>query len=194
MNHEKELYRSASRNAQSEQEMARRKKWDERGKKFWSAFLFTKDGKPKSGYGIYTFCLAVLFLFMYGGAYVASIGVMHPVIGGLPVLLENLIESALATAVSLAVVFILHKLLEDKRLMLGAHIWLDAIAVACVISMLIFLKGSGAYATLFNLIFWYIFIPLGCGTILSAWLCKRDYHPKQEAEAEPAWKKYIRRD
>ncbi|MCD8124746.1 MAG: hypothetical protein LUE23_06885 [Lachnospiraceae bacterium] len=55
-------------NAYSEQERKkheRKEKWNKRKNSFWKAFLFTKDGKPKSGFLVYTFCLSLVFLALY---------------------------------------------------------------------------------------------------------------------------------
>ena len=42
----------------------RKEKWAKREKSFWKAFLFTEDGKPKSGFLVYTFCLSLVFVLL----------------------------------------------------------------------------------------------------------------------------------
>ena len=43
----------------------RKEKWAKREKSFWKAFLFTEDGKPKSGLMVYTFCLSLVYVLLY---------------------------------------------------------------------------------------------------------------------------------
>ena len=45
---------------------------------FWKAFLFTEDGKPKSGLMVYTFCLSLVYVPLYMAAFYFSIEWLTP--------------------------------------------------------------------------------------------------------------------
>ena len=98
----------------------RQKKWDERARSFWRAFLCTEDGKPKSGFLVYTFSLSIVFiaLLLIGFHYIVDW--LPPLTESWPVALGNLFASLCVSAAVLLVGYVLHRLLSDKRLMLGA--------------------------------------------------------------------------
>ena len=43
----------------------KKKQTQSRADRFWSAFLFTENGKPKSSTLLYTFCLSFVLLAVY---------------------------------------------------------------------------------------------------------------------------------
>ena len=182
------------RDAEREQRRAaRKKKWAEREKGFWKAFLFTEDGKPKSGLMVYTFCLSFVMLGIYLAAFFFAIEKLTGPTAGLPVFLGNLIQSLAASAVGLLLSFVLHKLLPDKRLVFGSYLWLVLYAVASLITLLIMLRGTGAAGALFTFFGWFVAVPLVLGVAVSYLLYRRDYVPDRTAEERPAWKKYTDR-
>ena len=172
----------------------RKKKWDERGQKFWSAFLFTENGKPKSGFIIYTFCLAIVFFALYFAGFYFLVDLLAPLVKGWPVIFGNLFSSLCCSAVGLIVGYAFHRWFSDKRLILGAHIWLAILAVASIITMAIMLKGTGAMPEFMKFFLWFVIIPVCLGLVVFYRLYRRDHHPKAEKEEEPDYKKYIRRD
>ena len=171
----------------------RKNKWEERSKKFWKTFLFTEDGKPKSGFFIYTFCLSFLMLVIYLVAFNYATEWLTPVFAPLPVPLSNLLISLASGCCGIAVSIGLHYLLADKRLMFGTHLWLALYAVASLIAMAFLLKGTGAYGVFLVFFGWFVVIPVTLGTLTGWLLMKRDYKPKQELPAKPDWKKYTER-
>ena len=172
----------------------RKKKWDERGKKFWSTFLFTENGKPKSGFLVYTFCLAIAFFAIYYASFYFLVDLIAPLVEGWPVWFGNLISSLCCSAVGLIAGCLLHRWFSDKRLMLGAHLWLVLLAVASVIAMAVMLKGTGAMGEFMVFFIWFAVIPLCLGLLVFYRLYRRDYHPVDKTkEEEPEYKKYIRR-
>ena len=60
----------------------KKRKSEERSKKFWSTFLFTENGKPKSGFLIYTFCLAIAFFAFHYASFYFIIDWLEPVTRG----------------------------------------------------------------------------------------------------------------
>ena len=181
------------RDAEREQRRAsRKKKWAEREKGFWKAFLFTENGKPKSGLMIYTFCLSFVLLGIYFAAFFLALEYLTGPTAALPVFLGNLIQSLVASALGLLLSFLLHKLLPDKRLVFGSYLWLVLYAAASLITLLIMLRGTGAASAMLTFFGWFVAIPLVLGTAVSYLLYRRDYSPPR-VEEEPAWKKYTQR-
>lgn len=172
------------------------REWNEKVTKaansFWSAFQMTENGKPKSALLVYTFCLSFVMLAVYVGAFFVVIQGLHNLTAGLPVFLGNLIQALAAAIVGLLVSILLHFVLPDKRLMFGAYLWLTLYAVACLITLLIFLRGTGAVAALLTFYGWFVVIPLVLGLAVTYYLFRRDYVPPRQDE-EPAWKKSIQR-
>ena len=181
------------RDAEREQRRAsRKKKWAEREKSFWKAFLFTEDGKPKSGLFLYTFCLSFVLLGVYLAAFFFSIEKLTGPTQNLPVFWGNLIESLAASIVGLLLTLLLHKLLPDKRLMFGSYLWLALYAVASLITLLVILRGTGASGALFTFFGWFVAVPLALGLIVSYLLYRHDYSAPSHEE-QPAWKQYTQR-
>lgn len=172
------------------------KEWNEKVTKaadsFWSAFRMTENGKPKSGLLVYTFCLSFVMLAVYGAAFFVVIEGLHNLTAGMPVFWGNLIQSLAAAIVGLLVSMLLHFVLPDKRLMFGTYLWLALYAVACLITLLIYLQGTGAVGALLTFYGWFVVIPLALGLVVTHYLFRRDYVPPKPDD-EPAWKKSIQR-
>ena len=171
----------------------RKKRWEKREKKFWRTFLFTEEGKPKSGFGIYTFCLSFVYLAFYMVGFQLVTEYLTEPMAAWPVKLANLCQALLAGAFGVALVGVLHKLLSDKRLALGGHLWLAVYAVAVLIYMLFALRGSGATGAFLTFYGWFVVIPLCLGLGASYLMYRRDWRPPQRPEEEPAWRKYTKR-
>lgn len=194
MERNRNLNRQTSDLERESRRQARQKKWDERGKRFWRTFLFTENGKPKSGFLIYTFCLSIVFIALYLVAYSFLVDWLAPLTESWPVVLGNLTGSLCVSAAVLLVGCVLHRLLSDKRLMLGTYLWLLLYAVASVITMAIMLEDAEAMGAFWRFALWFLLIPLALGLVLFYLLYRRDHKPETAApEEEPAWKKYVRR-
>lgn len=189
MNHRSELENSR-REAERE---ARRKKWDERGKRFWSSFLFTENGKPKSALMIYTFSLSVVFIAIHLAGFHYIVDLLTPLTESWPVLWGNLLGSLSVSALAVGVGCVLHRLMSDKRLMFGTYLWLALYVAASIVTMAIMLRGTGAMPEFMIFALWFLLIPLALGLLVFYLLYRRDHHPAPPPEAEPEWKKYVRR-
>ena len=175
-----------------EKQKARAKKWEERGRKFWRAFLFTKDGRPKSGFMIYTFCLSFVVIGIYLLLFWAVIEILYPFIGSWPVVPQNLLQTLIVAFLGLMPAWAIHNFVEEKRLMLGTYLWLALYTIAAIVTELIILKGTGTYKEFFIFLAWFVLIPLLSGLIFTAYLAKRDYKPPVKKDTDvPSWKKYI---
>lgn len=171
----------------------RKKTWEKREKKFWRTFLFTEEGKPKSGFGIYTFCLSFVFLAFYILGFHLVTEYLTGPMAGWPVKLANLCQAALAGLFGTALTWVCHKLLSDKRLALGGHMWLAAYAVAVLIYMLFALRGTGAIGAFLTFYGWFVVIPLCLGLGCAYAMYRRDWRPPVKPEPEPEWRKYTKR-
>lgn len=162
-----------SRKLEQLRQEERNRVWKERGDRFWGAFLFTKDGKVKSTLLLYSFCLCVVFAAVYAAAYVFFVNLLHPMLEGASTTWINFVEAAVPTLVGTAVCA-LAWFLPEKRLLPAAYLWLAALAIACLVAMLIILGGDTQAQMLF-LQFFGLFVPapilLGGG--LSLWLYRR---------------------
>lgn len=188
-----DFYQQVQDIEKEQRKTARKKKWDEREKKFWKTFLFTENGKPKSGLMVYTFCLSFVLLGVYIAAFFFAIEALTSLTAGLPVFLGNLLQSLAAGAAGMLLGMLLHVLLPDKRLVFGTYLWLVLYAVVSLITLLIMLRGTGAAGALFTFYGWFVAIPLAMGLAASYALYRKDYAPSHTQEEEPAWKKYTQR-
>ncbi|MDE6933577.1 MAG: hypothetical protein K2P37_12925 [Oscillospiraceae bacterium] len=170
----------------------RKEKWAKREKNFWKAFLFTEDGKPKSGLMVYTFCLSIVFVLLYIGAFNLIINWLSPVTAEWPVFAGNLVQSLTAGVVGVLVTLILHRIFSEKRLMLGTYLWLAGYILLVSVSMIFMLGDWEAFAAFLHFFAWFAVIPVALGLIVSYFLYRRDYVPPKREEDQP-WKKFTQR-
>lgn len=182
--------REAEKEARKKQ---RKEKWAKREKSFWKAFLFTKDGKPKSGLLIYTFCLSFLFIGLYILMFSCFIDWLTPALESFSPVLSNLAVSAAVSAVGILAGALLHRFLRDKRLFFGTCLWLTVYLAAVLVTMLLMLRGTGGIEAFLYFFLWFMVIPVLSGLLVSFLLFRKDYRPEtQQTEPEP-WKKYTQR-
>lgn len=170
----------------------RKEKWAKREKNFWKAFLFTEDGKPKSGLMVYTFCLSIVFVLLYIGAFNLIINWLSPVTAEWPVFAGNLVQSLAAGVVGVLVTLILHRIFSEKRLMLGTYLWLAGYILLVSVSMIFMLGDWEAFVAFLHFFAWFAVIPVILGLIVSCFLYRRDYVPPKREEDQP-WKKFTQR-
>lgn len=170
----------------------RKEKWAKREKNFWKAFLFTEDGKPKSGLMVYTFCLSIVFVLLYIGAFNLIINWLSPVTAEWPVFAGNLVQSLTAGVVGVLVTLILHRIFSEKRLMLGTYLWLAGYILLVSVSMIFMLGDWEAFVAFLHFFAWFAAIPVALGLIVSYFLYRRDYVPPKREEDQP-WKKFTQR-
>ena len=182
--------REAEKEARRKQ---RKEKWAKREKGFWKAFLFTKDGKPKSGLLIYTFCLSFLFIGLFILTFFFFIDWLTPMLESAPPVLSNLAVSAAVSAVGILAGALLHRFLQEKRLFFGTYLWLTVYLAAVLVTMLLMLRGTGGTEAFLYFFLWFMAIPVLSGLPVSYLLFRKDYKPAaQQGEPEP-WKKYTQR-
>lgn len=109
---------------------------------FWSAFQMTEGGKVKSTLLLYSFCLCWVFIAVYGLAFFFLVPPLHALIGGAPVLLVNLAESLVPAILGAAVCGLAWLLPGDRRLLPASYLWLALLMLACLIALLIMLRGE----------------------------------------------------
>ena len=171
----------------------RQKKWDERARSFWKTFLFTENGKPKSGFLVYTFSLSIVFIALLLIGFNFIVDWLSPLTASWPVALGNLFASLCVSAAVLLIGSVLHHLLGDKRLMLGTYLWLLLYLVASVTTMALLLRDWETLRVFLHFVLWFAAIPVGLGLLLFYLLYRRDYRAPVPVQEEPAWKKYVRR-
>lgn len=193
MDKQDDFYRQVDRAERERRKQERKEKWRKRERSFWKTFLFTENGKPKSGLMIYTFCLSFVFLGVYIGAFYLVIEALTVPLSGLPPVLGNLIQSLLVGAVGAAISALLHLLLSDKRLAFGTHLWLALYTVAAGITLCLMLQEREAIWAMLTFALWFAVIPVAFGMLVTYLLYRRDYRPVQPAEEKPEWKKYTDR-
>lgn len=193
MNEQDELFRQERAREQDKARRERQKRRDDRSKRFWSTFLFTENGKPKSGFLVYTFCLSIVFIALYLLAFSYLVDLLAPMTRSWPAFWGNLFGSLCVSVAVLLVGVLLHRLFSDKRLMLGTYLWLLLYIAAAVVYMAVYLRGDGTMREFMSFALWFAIIPVVLGTILFFFLCRRDHHPAPPVEEEPEWKKYVKR-
>lgn len=192
MDHQDDFYQQIHDMDKQRSRAARKEKWEKREKSFWKAFLFTENGKPKSGLILYTFCLSFLFLLLYLAIFSLVLEYLGKPLEAVPAFWGNLLQSLAAGALGLACAWLAHRLLPDKRLIFGSYLWLALFALAAVITLLIMLRGTGASGGMLVFFGWFVAIPLAMGLAGSYALYRWDYAPAPAQEDAP-WKKYTQR-
>lgn len=192
MDRNNDFYRQIDAAERERAKKERKEKWAKREKSFWKAFLFTEDGKPKSGLMVYTFCLSLVYVLLYIAAFNCSIEWLSPITASWPVLAGNLLQSLAAGAALALLSLVLHRLFADKRLLFGCHLWLAVYALLVCVSMLFLLGDRDAFGAFLHFFFWFILIPVSMGLTVTFLLYRRDYTPPRREEEQP-WKKFTQR-
>ncbi len=152
---------------------------------FWRAFLFTKDGAPKSSYGIYTFCLSIFFMFLYLAVFAFLPDMLKPITDRLPVTVGNLTGALLCSMAVLPAVFGVHRISGGRRLVLGAYLWISLYAVAVLIAESVILGNDRAAQKGFLVFFlWFILIPAVTGLAFSLLLCRKEKDGNDETKGD----------
>lgn len=165
---------------------------ESRAERFWSAFRFTENGRPKSGLGVYTFSLSLAFAAVYFLCYEGAIRLLSGPLSRLSVWQANLLTALSATIPGAALCCLPHRFFSDKRLALGGHLWLCLYAAAVLVIMLALLGFTRAYGAFLVFFGWFVLPPVGLGTLLSALLYRKDRRPPRAPE-EPEWRRYVNR-
>lgn len=192
MNQNNDFYRQIEDAERERAKKERKEKWAKRERSFWKAFLFTEDGKPKSGFLVYTFCLSLVYVLLLIGAFNLAITWLSPVTAEWPVFAGNLVQSLAASGVGILAALILHRVFGDKRLMLGCYLWLAAYGVLVCVSMVFMLGDREAFAAFLHFFAWFAAIPVVLGLVVTYLLYRKDYVPPKPEDEQP-WKKFTQR-
>jgi hypothetical protein len=146
---------------------------------FWSAFQMMENGRVKSTLMLYSFCLCWVFAAVYGAAIALLIGPLHMLMAGSPVFLENLVTALVPAVLGTAVCCLTWLLPGDKRKLPAAYLWLTLLMLACLIALLILLKGEqGAQILALQFFGMFVLIPLIMGDGMSILLFYRYWKHK----------------
>ena len=163
----------------------RQKEIDERvGKfadKFWGAFQMTENGRVKSTILLYSFCLCWVLLAVYGGCFALLNPWLDSLLSGsaLPVWLISLVEALAPAAAGTAAASLVWLLPGDKRLLPAGYLWLTLLMLACLIALLILLKGEqGAQILALQFFGMFVLVPLIMGDGMSILLFYRYWKHK----------------
>ncbi len=109
------------------------------------SLFFEENGKPKSAALLYSFLLAILFVLIYGAAYLLLLEPIEKGLADAPVWARNLAEYLLP-ALAGSGLCLLFTLLpgEKKRLVAGAYLWLAVLLVAMMLFELCLIDWSDA--------------------------------------------------
>lgn len=146
---------------------------------FWSAFQMVENGRVKSTLMLYSFCLCWVFAAVHGGAVALLITPLHALMDGAPVFLENLVTALVPAVLGTAVCGLAWFLPGDKRKLPAAYLWLTLLMLACLIALLVLLKGErGAQILALQFFGMFVLVPLILGDGLSMLLFYRYWKHK----------------
>ena len=146
---------------------------------FWSAFQMMENGRVKSTLMLYSFCLCWVFAAVYGAAIALLIGPLHMLMAGSPVFLENLVTALVPAVLGTAVCCLTWLLPGDKRKLPAAYLWLTLLMLACLIALLVLLKGEqGAQILALQFFGMFVLVPLIMGAGMSILLFYRYWKHK----------------
>lgn len=169
--HEKELH-------QAERAKERAKRADS----FWNAFQMTENGRIKSTLLLNSFCLAILFVAVYAVTFLLLTDPIHSLFSGAPLAVENVVNALVPAVVGTAVCSLFHFLCQPQTLV-AAYLWLAALSVACLVTMVILLRGeSGAIQLFLQFFAMLIPAPLVCGLASTCWVLRRKQRSGTSAE------------
>ena len=147
--------------------------------KFWGAFQMMENGRVKSTLMLYSFCLCWVFAAVYGAAIALLIGPLHMLMAGSPVFLENLVTALVPAVLGTAVCCLTWLLPGDKRKLPAAYLWLTLLMLACLIALLVLLKGEqGAQILALQFFGMFVLVPLILGDGMSILLFYRYWKHK----------------
>lgn len=125
---------------------------------FWSAFQMTENGKVKSTLLLNSFCLCAVLIALYAVLFVFLIDPLHALTEELSPLVDNLVGALVPAVIGAAVGSLTWPLFKEKRTLPMAYLWMLVLALACLITMLVLLRGE-SQATMLFLQFFVLFVP-----------------------------------
>ena len=143
-----------------------------RADRFWSIFLFTKDGRVKNPLIIYSFSLSFVLLAVFGAAYFFLIDPVHHLFSGAPAWQTGLAESLLPALAGSALLLMLQKATGNRVYLPASYVWLLVYAAFVILWMLLRIPSGEERAFFLDLFVRLIPAPLVLGGI-PAWLLYR---------------------
>lgn len=125
---------------------------------FWSAFQMTENGKVKSTLLLYSFCLCWVFIAVYGALFAVLIDPIHAMTAGMPLLVENLVSALVPAILGTGICSLAWFLPGDKRLLPASYLWLALLMLACLVTLLFYLRGEEYVSTALILQFFGMFV------------------------------------
>lgn len=120
---------------------------------FWSAFQMTENGKVKSTLLLYSFCLCWVYIAVYVIAFAFLLDPLDALVSGAPTVVACLTEALVPALVGTAVCMLPWRLFKEKRLIPASFVWMFLLAAACLITMLLLMRGEPETRQLFLLFF-----------------------------------------
>lgn len=125
---------------------------------FWSAFRMMENGRVKSTLLLYSFCLCWVFIAIYGALFAVLIDPIHAMAAGMPTLVENLASALVPAILGTGICGLVWFLPGDKRLLPASYLWLALLMLACLATLLFYLKGEGSASIVLTLQFFGMFV------------------------------------
>ena len=110
-----------------------RKKLD----RFWVSLFLTPEGKPKSAKLLYSFCLSIVFVIIYGLGYWFLIDPLEHAFAGASPQIRNLFESICPGLAGSVVCCSLYFTFKDKAYMVFIYAWITVLAIASLVTLLL---------------------------------------------------------
>lgn len=108
--------------------------------KFWSIFLFTKNGRVKSTLVIYSFSMSIVLIAVYTVAFSFLIDPLHLLFRASPAWIGDLFGSLLPALAGCALLCLLQKITDNKVFIPAAYIWLVVYALFILVWMMLSLE------------------------------------------------------
>ena len=158
--------------------------------KFWSIFLFTKNGRVKSTFIVNSFSLSILFLAVYGLCYFMLIDPLNSLVSAhVSTSLASLVESLVPALIGSVLCCSLFFVIKDKKLVPAGYVWLLLFSLFAFFYLLFSLapQDRGTFLSLYALI---VPAPLITGGGFSAYLyMKRRRIQETPVQELPKWKR-----
>ncbi len=126
--------------------------------RFWSVLFLTPEGRPKSAVLLYSFCLSLLYVIIYGICYFFLIDVIENAFVSASAVMRNVFESVVPGVTGSIICCPLWFIVKDKRIVPAAFVWMCAYAVAALISMAFLCEGTEYSIFLY---FFAMIVPVG---------------------------------
>ncbi len=167
--------------------MAEKSKFQKKLDQWSRAIFLTKEGKPKSATLLYSFALALLFIIVYGAAYVLLTPVLENALSTSSAGVRNLAEIVLpAIAGSIPCVVLSFAFRTRRELVPQAYLWL---AVFLVLMLLFMALLAGSW-DVYRVFLFTLALPFAVSLVIgggAAWLIWRRRVKKDAAPERPGY-------